>query len=268
MARRLVLLLTLLSTGAASAESLATQGELATLTSLVTASLSADTRLEVLSAADVKEVIAFEGDKQALGCTDDSSCLAEVAGAMGARLVVFSQLGGLGSQLILTLNLFDAHEGRAQGRVVIKASSIEALGEKLDSAVTQLTSSVEVVEGTPTKLVVLEVKAAAGMSASSADAPVEESEPAEPSGMPWMLVGSGVAAGAGALTAGAGVALVALAYQQDGAAAESRTQSDAAKALDARDGLALGAYVAWGVGASLIVAGSGGMVVGLLIGGE
>jgi len=110
----------------------ATTGELATLTSLVTAALAADDRLDVLSSADVRQVMAFEGEKQAVGCADDTSCLAEVAGAMGAGLVVFGQLGALGTQRVLTLNLFDAHEGRSEERVVIKAESVQGLGEQLD----------------------------------------------------------------------------------------------------------------------------------------
>src|SRR3712207_6923041 len=39
----------------------------------------------------------LEAAKQSVGCADDSSCLADVAGAMGAELVVFGAAGKLGT---------------------------------------------------------------------------------------------------------------------------------------------------------------------------
>lgn len=57
---------------------------LATLTNLVTIALSESPRFEVVASSDVREVIALEAERQALGCESDTSCLAEVAGAMGA----------------------------------------------------------------------------------------------------------------------------------------------------------------------------------------
>jgi hypothetical protein len=265
MLRAKTLLLVLLLASPGLAQRMASAGELATLTSLITAALSNDTRLDVLSSSDVREVMAFEGDKQALGCADESSCLAEVAGAMGARLVVFSQLGGLGNQRILTLNLFDAHAGRAQARVVIKAASVEGLGEQLDDAVKRLTASVTESGEGPTKMVVLEVKAAAAGDQATADPSIEEPEA---SGTPWLLVGGGVVAGAGVLTVATGGVLVAIAAQQDGDAAKASTQREAEQTLEARDGLAVGAYAAWAVGAALVIVGGVVAVAGLMVGGE
>lgn len=41
-----------------------------------------------------------------MGC-GDSSCLAEIAGAMGAEFVVFGDVGKLGETFVINLNLFD-----------------------------------------------------------------------------------------------------------------------------------------------------------------
>src|SRR5690606_20780212 len=55
------------------------RSSLATLTSLVTIALSESGRFEVVSSSDVREVIALEAQRQAMGCESDASCLAEVA---------------------------------------------------------------------------------------------------------------------------------------------------------------------------------------------
>jgi hypothetical protein len=256
----------------AAAQERVTQGELNTLTSLVTASLSADARLDVLSSADVRQVVAFEAEKQAMGCSDDASCLAEVAGAMGAQLVCFGQVGLLGSQRVLTLNLFDAEAGQSKKRVVIKAANAEGVGEKLDAAVARLIADVPAVEGGAdrSKLVVLDLASAAG---EVADEPTPEPLPeasAAPS-FPLLLVTGATAAGVGAVAGVVGGGLMWLAFGEQ-AKAESPTDTpsfaDTRQALETRDGYATGAYALWGVGGALVVIGGAAAVAGLLTGGE
>lgn len=111
------------------------------ITGLSAVILADDRRLDVLSGADVKQMAALEGEKQALGCTNDASCLAEVAGAMGAGLIVYGNGGKLGTLLNLNLNLFDAAQARSVGRVAIQAKSLEELPEKLRPALQQLVAT-------------------------------------------------------------------------------------------------------------------------------
>lgn len=108
------------------------------ITGLVAVILTEDTRLDVLSGADVKQMAALEGERQAMGCTSDASCLADIAGAMGAGLIVYGNGGKLGTLLNLNLNLFDAAQARSVGRVAIQAKSLEELPEKLKPALAQL----------------------------------------------------------------------------------------------------------------------------------
>jgi hypothetical protein len=75
-----------------------------TLSGILSAELAAYSALDVMSNADVKRLLELEGQKESVGC-GDASCLAEIAGAMGARLVVFGSLGKLGDKLIVHLNL-------------------------------------------------------------------------------------------------------------------------------------------------------------------
>lgn len=112
--------------------------QLASLTGYLTVSLSEYRALEVLSGADMRAMVELEGEKQALGCTDDTSCLAELAGALGARLVVFGQMAKLGSRYLMNLNLFDSDAGKAVGRAAISADSLDGLMEQLPGAVHKL----------------------------------------------------------------------------------------------------------------------------------
>lgn len=108
------------------------------ITGLSAVILADDRRLDVLSGSDVKQMAALEGEKQAMGCTNDASCLAEVAGAMGAGLIIYGNGGKLGTLLNINLNLFDAAQARSVGRVAIQAKSLEELPEKLRPALQQL----------------------------------------------------------------------------------------------------------------------------------
>src|SRR5690242_2520281 len=76
-----------------------------TINGLIPVVLDENDQLDVLSGADVKQLIALEAQKQSVGCTDDSSCLADVAGALGAELVVFGNAGKLGTLFNLNINL-------------------------------------------------------------------------------------------------------------------------------------------------------------------
>ncbi len=97
-----------------------------TLTGIVSAELSAYTDLDVMADADVRRMLELEGDKQAVGC-GDTSCLADIAGAMGARLVVFGSVGKLGDTLVLHLNLYDSQRAQSVGRQFLEAKDVATL---------------------------------------------------------------------------------------------------------------------------------------------
>src|SRR5947207_17625 len=59
------------------------------ITEAVTTEVSARGFFNVLSSKDVETLLGVERQKQMLGCADDaSSCLSELAGALGARFVL------------------------------------------------------------------------------------------------------------------------------------------------------------------------------------
>src|SRR5262249_36153810 len=84
------------------------------ITGLVVVRLAKDPRIDVVSGQELKGLANLEADKQQSGC--DDSCLAEIAGAMDAQLVVNGFVGRLGSLYVVNLSLFDAKKARAIGR--------------------------------------------------------------------------------------------------------------------------------------------------------
>lgn len=104
---------------------------------LVSKALTRGEHLEVVSADDIRRLADLEAQKQALGC-DQSSCLAEIAGALGARYVVFGRMGKLGDVLLVQLNLFDAEEARAIAREDLRVASLSEVPAAIDPAVRRL----------------------------------------------------------------------------------------------------------------------------------
>jgi hypothetical protein len=112
-----------------------TAAEASAVTGLVTVSLSEYSAFEVVSGADVREMMALEGEKQQLGCEESMSCIAEIAGALGARMVAFGQIEKLGSRYIMNVNLQDTKEGRSAGRIALQGDSLDAIAAAVPDAV-------------------------------------------------------------------------------------------------------------------------------------
>lgn len=104
---------------------------------LISVELARIKALDIIASSDVKKITALEADKQASGC-DESSCLADLAGALGARLVLFGDASKLGTLLVLNLNLFDSTKAQSVGRVSVQAKSLEELPALLSPAVRDL----------------------------------------------------------------------------------------------------------------------------------
>ncbi len=107
------------------------------VTGLVTARLQRYPKVAVVSGADIREMIALEAQKQTTGC-DDASCLSEVAGALGAELLVTGTLGRLGEQYIVTLNLIDVTKASAVARATAEMNDLSDAPAKLRPAVDRL----------------------------------------------------------------------------------------------------------------------------------
>lgn len=104
---------------------------------LITDAVARYPSIQTISTADIRSLVELETGKQQVGC-DTTSCLAEVAGAMGAEYVVFGNVGMLGTTTVVQLSLFDAAQAQAVARRSIKASTHDALATAVEPAVADL----------------------------------------------------------------------------------------------------------------------------------
>lgn len=158
------------------------------IASTLTVELAADHRFTVLSATDVKRLAELEADKQSAGC-EDAGCLAEIAGALGARFVVFGDATQLGAVLVVNLNLFDVTKGSAVERVAVEVRDISELPARLREVARQLGRA---------------ASGDAGASAGPSTSPAGSSSPQPPpqassSMLPWVLGGVGATVAVGGL---------------------------------------------------------------------
>ncbi len=221
------------------------------ITGLVVVKLTKDPRLDVVSGQEIRGMANLAADKQAAGC--DDACLAEIAGAMDARLIVSGFVGKLGSLTVVNLSLFDATKARAVGRSTIEAESIEDVSGKLDKALNEM-------------LAALPKHKPPRTAASEGASPL-------PIGL--------VAGGAGGALLGAGLGAIAFVLASDATTARTALDntSDSFRAGDDVDDLsdahdayvekrdaynALGPALAW-TGAALAVAGASASVVGAVL---
>ena len=172
------------------------------LTTLVSAEISQYQKFNVVTSLDIRKMAALQDDKRKAGCDTDATCMADLAGSIGARFVIFGDVGQLGEKIILTLNLFDSKKAKAVARSIINANGIEDVPTKLPAGIRDLLS-VELPAPIPTeKATAPTAQAAQPQPTQPQPAPtVENPGPA----FPWLRVGSGVvlaAAGAGALAWG------------------------------------------------------------------
>jgi len=148
----------------------------------IVASAAADVEgVDVVSASDLRRLDALQADRSAAGCDEDASCLADIAGALGAESVLFGSLSKLGSTTTASLSLYTAADGRVE-RVSVDVADLSQL-----TAALRERTAILLGRGTPG---------------------AAESEPAPAN--PWfgVVVGGGVGAVVGAGTAIAGEVLI------------------------------------------------------------
>ncbi len=127
-----------------------------TVGGLITAEVSRRETFESISGEDIRNMVALEGQKQAMGCDDSSACLAEIAGALGARLVVFGRLNQVAGQFILQMSLLDAQSAQVIGRDVFKAADEGALLRGLPGVVADVLRPAYAALGVPEEVVHVE----------------------------------------------------------------------------------------------------------------
>jgi hypothetical protein len=154
--------------------------------------------LRVTTQRDIAAVLSNERQKQLLGCADDSSsCMAELAGALGVDALISGQVARVGKSFQLNLRILSARDAAAlftfSKLVKTEEALLEALNEAGDQAAARLLP-------------------AAGGAVVSAPTPEVKAEPTSAvKAGPWILVGTGAAA---AVAGGILVGLAASTYSK------------------------------------------------------
>ncbi len=71
----------------------------------------------VISRDDMTAMLRLEQDKAFLGCSDDTSCIAEIGGALGVDKLVVGHVGKIKDSYVVSLRLIDPREARVDSRV-------------------------------------------------------------------------------------------------------------------------------------------------------
>jgi hypothetical protein len=154
--------------------------------------------LRVTTQRDIAAVLSVERQKQLLGCADDSSsCMAELAGALGVDALISGQVARVGKSFQLNLRILSARDAAAlftySKLVKTEEALLEALNEAGDQAAVKLLP-------------------ADGAAVAVAPTPEVQAAPASPvKPGPWILVGTGAAA---AVAGGIFVGLAASTYSK------------------------------------------------------
>ncbi|MBI5528156.1 MAG: hypothetical protein HY897_17630 [Deltaproteobacteria bacterium] len=89
------------------------------LTELVIDKVTKLDRYTVAGQKDLAKMVFWEQNKQLQGCSD-TSCLVQIAGAMGAAFYIEGSVGAVGSQYIITLKLIDAQTVTIRSRSTMR----------------------------------------------------------------------------------------------------------------------------------------------------
>ena len=73
--------------------------------------------VSVIGMDEIRAMLDLEAQKAMIGCDEEESCLAEIAGAIGADVLILGQLARLGDQHIFTLRRVDQRRAQVVGTV-------------------------------------------------------------------------------------------------------------------------------------------------------
>lgn len=95
---------------------------------------------EVISSNDIRTLLGVDRQKQLLGC-GDSSCTAELSGALGARFVLQATLTKLGDSMQLSVQMLDTTKAQSVARSVRLAKDARQLAELLPWSLAEATAT-------------------------------------------------------------------------------------------------------------------------------
>jgi hypothetical protein len=138
------------------------------LTELVLEALLTRHRLPALGPSDLKDMLNVEQQRQLLGC-EESQCLSELAGALGAARLVSGLVGRLGELYLINLKMVDLASAQVLARASKKFARIEDAPEIIGPLVDELVGAKPQLEVDGRQLITLRKNAEASVRAASVE---------------------------------------------------------------------------------------------------
>lgn len=103
----------------------------------------------VIGMGEIRQMLGLERQKQLAGCTQESSCVTEMVGALDADRAIFGDVSRLGDSMVLNITLMDLKRGKLLGRVGkrVPGSTVEPLLENARAILYELVRSDPALEG-------------------------------------------------------------------------------------------------------------------------
>lgn len=112
------------------------------LADLITSALVSELRrrpgVSVLAQSDITALVGMERQEMVLGCSEGSSCMAELADALGAERMIHGTVGRVGGELVIEVSSVDTAHARTVAQVSERVRSEGALFDALPAIANQL----------------------------------------------------------------------------------------------------------------------------------
>lgn len=92
------------------------KGTATLITDIIITEVSGTKRFDVVGSSDITNLLGLEKQKQLLQCSEGSSCLTELGGALGVDYLISGTVGLLGSRLRISLTVQNAKRARVVAR--------------------------------------------------------------------------------------------------------------------------------------------------------
>ena len=110
--------------------------------------LSADGSFKLTTSRDIAQVLGIERQRELLGCSDaKTSCLAELAGALGVDAILTGTVVHSGAGYSATLRVLKANNGSQIAAVTGRLKDVDALEDWLDAQVPEVARQLRAVFG-------------------------------------------------------------------------------------------------------------------------
>jgi hypothetical protein len=94
--------------------------------------------LKVFTSRDIAQLLGVERQRELLGCSEGSSCITEMVGALGVDGVLVGDIGALGDEYVLNFRILSAKDGMPFALYSGRAKSVKTLPDELEAAARSL----------------------------------------------------------------------------------------------------------------------------------